>query len=94
MAAIAGCNSDSSTPSKVAYRFDHIDRFVKTYSDIIVQIPLSSPELEEVILDMQSRVEQLYSSGDTAAAQYFVTAVDDYIRSINPALADSLGLRL
>ena len=78
------------TAADYTCRYDHIDKFVQQYSDIIMSTSPEGMEMERLLMDINSRCEMLMAAGDTLAALYFHHAIENDIRHRDNALADRI----
>ena len=94
--SFTACGGDETAAEEVetvvdnSYRYDHIDKFVQQYSDIIMSTPPEGMEMERLLMDINSRCEMLMAKGDTLTALYFHHAIEHNVRNRDNALADRI----
>lgn len=71
-------------------RFDHIDKIVNQYGDMLLSTPVDGMEMERLLMDINSRCQMLMEQGDTLKAFYFHHAIEQNVRNRDSILADRI----
>lgn len=78
------------TISDPQYIYDHLDQIINQYGDIIMETPPDGQEMEELMMDINSRCYMLLQDGDTLRALYFHHAIENNVRQRDSVLADHI----
>lgn len=71
-------------------RFDHIDKIVNQYGNLLLSTPVDGMEMERLLMDINSRCRMLMEQGDTLKAFYFHHAIEQNVRARDSILADRI----
>lgn len=73
-----------------SYRYDHIDNIINQYCRLLMDTPPDGQQMEELLMDINSRCHLLMTEGDTLTALYFHHAIENNIRLRDSVLADRI----
>jgi len=80
--------------SAARYRYDHIDKIIDQYCRLLISTPPEGMQMEELLMDINSRCQLLMAEGDTLTALYFHHAIENNMRLRDSILADRIfGIR-
>lgn len=71
-------------------RYDHIDKIVNQYGNLLLSTPVDGMEMERLLMDINSRCRMLMEQGDTLKAFYFHHAIEQNVRARDSILADRI----
>lgn len=71
-------------------RYDHIDKIVNQYGNLLLSTPVDGMEMERLLMDINSRCQMLMEQGDTLKAFYFHHAIEQNVRNRDSILADRI----
>lgn len=72
------------------YVYDHLDKIINQYGDIIMATPPEGQPMEALMMDINSRCYMLLQQGDTLTALYFHHAIENNVRQRDSILADRI----
>lgn len=72
------------------YVYDHLDKIIGQYGDIIMSTPPDGQAMEALMMDINSRCYMLLQQGDTLTALYFHHAIENNVRQRDSILADRI----
>lgn len=91
LSSCGGKASEEKTEEEIAqerYRFEHIDKIINQYGNLLMTTPTEGMEMERLLMDINSRCEMLMAEGDTLTALYFHHAIEHNVRNRDSLRAD------
>lgn len=95
---VASCGGEKNKPDEIvqempaddSYIYDHLDKIVNQYSNLLMTTPIEGKEMEELLMDINSRCQMLAEQGDTLKALYFHHAIEHNVRQRDSVRADRI----
>lgn len=83
-------DTEATPADDKCYRYDHIDNIIGQYCRLLMNTPPDGQQMEELLMNINSRCHLLMTEGDTLTALYFHHAIENNIRQRDSILADRI----
>lgn len=83
-------DTETTPADDKSYRYDHIDNIIGQYCRLLMNTPPDGQQMEELLMNINSRCYLLMTEGDTLTALYFHHAIENNIRKRDSILADRI----
>lgn len=93
LSSCGGKADEEKTEEEIAnerYRYDHLDKIINQYGNLLMATPIEGMEMERLLMDINSRCEMLMADGDTLTALYFHHAIEHNVRARDSLRADRI----